>query len=181
MEVPTAVLALGHLQTKLRNDNVFGVTFFTTRVLFHAIMIVYLFTCYKTDPVWLYALGVYPLHLYWFYGWIQQQRRGGTVKRKIGNAVQEVSINGTPIMLTKDFFSESYQKTSPSKINTNKFGKVVVKKDDAKENESANADKRSKTPSSPKNFEPVVRHCRVAGDIHSVRSRKVLRRTTSVM
>ncbi|KAI3635780.1 hypothetical protein MIR68_006418 [Amoeboaphelidium protococcarum] len=98
MELPTLVLSLGHVWKSLRNDKIFGFTFFSTRILFHGCMI-YKFYNLKLPidgPWWLIVAGIYPLHLYWFNGWVRQQTRLVTkVKQQSGEALyQQKHISG---------------------------------------------------------------------------------------
>ena len=75
-ELPTIVLALGHLHKPWRNDLAFGSLFFTTRILFHSILIALIFISWPSQPgFWLIPISVVPLHFYWFGKWVRQQRR----------------------------------------------------------------------------------------------------------
>lgn len=75
LELPTFVLALGRLFKELRNDGVFGGMFFSTRIVYHAWMIWRFWEGYSVEGQWwLVVAGVYPLHWYWFKGWVRQQR-----------------------------------------------------------------------------------------------------------
>ncbi|KAI3633333.1 hypothetical protein MIR68_008280 [Amoeboaphelidium protococcarum] len=106
MELPTLVLSLGHVWKSLRNDKIFGFTFFSTRILFHGCMI-YKFYYLKLPidgPWWLIVAGIYPLHLYWFNGWVRQQTRLVTKvkqqsdetseQKQISCGQQKVLLNG---------------------------------------------------------------------------------------
>ncbi|ORX54125.1 hypothetical protein DM01DRAFT_1335979 [Hesseltinella vesiculosa] len=75
LETPTFFLALGSVHRPLRMDYVFASTFFLTRILFHAYMITSAFSALGLHPI-PFALSLFfPVHCFWFYGFIQQQRR----------------------------------------------------------------------------------------------------------
>lgn len=76
MELPTFVLSVGHIWKSLRNDMLFGLLFFSTRIIYHGAMLYQFYRNYPVEgPWWLIVAGVYPLHIYWFNGWINQQKR----------------------------------------------------------------------------------------------------------
>jgi len=68
-EIPTFVLSIGSFHRKYRNDTLFGITFFLTRILYHGI---FLYN-FKSDYFILFfgsvALG---LHVYWFRIWLRK-------------------------------------------------------------------------------------------------------------
>lgn len=68
LEVPTLILAIGSLAPNWRCDFLFAATFFCLRLVLHAYMIPELKRNHRVDSIWLVAVFVYPLHLYWFYG-----------------------------------------------------------------------------------------------------------------
>lgn len=68
-ELPTALLGIGCYDEKLRNDMLFGATFFLTRIMFH-IYITYKFR--NNTLVRIVGGGVIPLHMYWFYTWVKK-------------------------------------------------------------------------------------------------------------
>ncbi|KAI9478744.1 MAG: hypothetical protein EXX96DRAFT_258326 [Benjaminiella poitrasii] len=72
LELPTLILALGSMKEKLRCDILFAFTFFMLRLVFHACMIVALKKSHRLEILWLVAVAVFPLHIYWFYGIITQ-------------------------------------------------------------------------------------------------------------
>jgi hypothetical protein len=76
MEMPTFLMACGRLDSRLRSDWLFGLTFFLTRVLFFACLELSFFTD-RAPPVTLWPAGVpvLALHLFWFKAWISQQMR----------------------------------------------------------------------------------------------------------
>jgi len=78
MEIPTFVLGISSLYPQLRNNVMFAVTFFATRIVLHAVLA---FSYYSfenrlatTDgslvPAFILAL-IFPLHLTWFAGCIK--------------------------------------------------------------------------------------------------------------
>lgn len=68
-EFPTFLLSLGSFDSALRHDNWFGGIFFTTRILYHAIL-TYIFRSNKM--VLGFSLAALALHIYWFYGWFKK-------------------------------------------------------------------------------------------------------------
>ncbi|KAJ3115949.1 hypothetical protein HDU96_010811 [Phlyctochytrium bullatum] len=76
LEAPTLLMALGAIYKPLRNDKLFGGVFFATRLAFHVYLTLHLaFAAYPGTLTFLYPLGVLPLHVMWFNGWIKQQKR----------------------------------------------------------------------------------------------------------
>jgi len=65
-ELPTFLMSIGAFDISLRNDNLFGVSFFLTRIVYHFILVI----IFRQDKL-LFVLGglTLGLHLYWFYGW----------------------------------------------------------------------------------------------------------------
>lgn len=68
LEVPTLVLALGSLKQSWRCDFLFASSFFVLRLVMHAWMIHELKQHHRVQSLWMVAVVVFPLHLYWFYG-----------------------------------------------------------------------------------------------------------------
>lgn len=66
-ELPTLILSVGRFDSSLRDDNLFGVTFFLTRIVYH----IFLIWAFKDNSL-LFYLGssALMLHVYWFYLWI---------------------------------------------------------------------------------------------------------------
>ncbi|KAI9261424.1 hypothetical protein BDA99DRAFT_560302 [Phascolomyces articulosus] len=73
LELPTLCLSFGWVFPKLRHDYLFASLYVPTRIGFHAFMIKISWP-FKTEAV-AALLALFPLHLYWFYGFICQQRR----------------------------------------------------------------------------------------------------------
>ncbi|CEP20085.1 hypothetical protein [Parasitella parasitica] len=68
LELPTLVLAIGSMVHEWRSDFLFGSTFFVLRLVVHAWMTVALKKYHRIQFMWIVAVIVYPLHIYWFYG-----------------------------------------------------------------------------------------------------------------
>lgn len=68
-ELPTYLLALGSFDPMFRNDNWFGLTFFTTRIGYHSIL-TYIFR--HNNLMLGFSLAALALHIYWFYGWYKK-------------------------------------------------------------------------------------------------------------
>jgi hypothetical protein len=68
-EFPTIFLSSGNYNKSLRKDNIFGLTFFITRILYH----VYLTWKFKSNTMFL-ILGLLSLglHTYWFKNWFMK-------------------------------------------------------------------------------------------------------------
>ncbi|KAI8059672.1 hypothetical protein BDF21DRAFT_467400 [Thamnidium elegans] len=75
LEVPTFLLALGSIRTQLRRDYVFASAFVLTRILFHAYAIKCAWSMDPFGPVVNALSFFFPVHCYWFYGFIKQQLR----------------------------------------------------------------------------------------------------------
>jgi hypothetical protein len=68
LELPTLLLALGSFRDHWRCDLLFATTFFVLRLVFHAHMIIALKQRHRLEALWMVAVAIFPLHLYWFYG-----------------------------------------------------------------------------------------------------------------
>jgi hypothetical protein len=68
LELPTLILAAGSMVHEWRSDFLFGSTFFVLRLVAHAWMMVALKRYHRIQFMWIIALIIYPLHIYWFYG-----------------------------------------------------------------------------------------------------------------
>lgn len=65
-ELPTFIMAIGQFDTKFRNDNLFGATFFLTRILYHIFLT---WTFRHNTLILTLSLASLCLHLFWFKGW----------------------------------------------------------------------------------------------------------------
>jgi hypothetical protein len=72
-ELPTAILAWGHIAPHLRADNLFGATFFLTRITIPILACTY---GRFSNFVWSVMSIAITVHAYWFGRWIAS-RRGG--------------------------------------------------------------------------------------------------------
>lgn len=65
-ELPTFIMSIGQFDQKFRNDYLFGLTFFLTRILYH----IYLTWSFRHNTLILcISLAAFCLHVYWFKGW----------------------------------------------------------------------------------------------------------------
>ncbi|KAJ1962432.1 hypothetical protein GGI12_002653 [Dipsacomyces acuminosporus] len=74
-ELPTIILALGHINKEWRSELAFATTFFATRIALHLVFMIKFFKYSELRFLWKLMLLVFPMHLYWFYGAIRQQVR----------------------------------------------------------------------------------------------------------
>lgn len=65
-ELPTIILGIGSYDNDYRNDPLYGIVFFITRIFIH-LFFIYLFR-YNYTLVIIGSL-ILPLHIYWFYNW----------------------------------------------------------------------------------------------------------------
>lgn len=82
-ELPTFILSIGTFDSKYRNDNLFGASFFLTRIVYHIILI-YIFR--HNNLVFYISLVALILHLYWFYNWFKKYGLGKKDDKKTSNA-----------------------------------------------------------------------------------------------
>ena len=68
-ELPTLIMSLGSFDTRLRSDLLFGLTFFSTRIFYHVILL-YVF---RHNTMFFYlSLTALSLHTYWGYTWMKK-------------------------------------------------------------------------------------------------------------
>ena len=68
-ELPTFIMSIGSFDSNFRNDNLFGATFFLTRILYHFILTM----IFRKNKLLLgLSLAALGLHIYWFYGWYKK-------------------------------------------------------------------------------------------------------------
>jgi hypothetical protein len=72
IEVPTVILAWGHIAPTLRSDRLFGATFLATRIL---LPILVMLPMRLTNFVWSVIGIAITVHIYWFGRWIAAQQR----------------------------------------------------------------------------------------------------------
>ncbi|KAI8987726.1 hypothetical protein BDF20DRAFT_851910 [Mycotypha africana] len=75
LELPTLILALGSFRERWRCDLLFASTFFVLRLVFHSYMIFALKRNHRLEILWLLAVAVFPLHLFWFYGKVLYRKK----------------------------------------------------------------------------------------------------------
>ncbi|KAI8380279.1 hypothetical protein BD560DRAFT_444618 [Blakeslea trispora] len=75
LELPTFVLALGSVRSQLRRDYVFAAAFLLTRIIFHMYAMQCAWTMQSFGPVFIALSAFFPVHCFWFYGFIKQQIR----------------------------------------------------------------------------------------------------------
>ena len=85
LEVPTFILAVGHIWPQHRQDILFGFTFFCTRVLFHGFMLRILYDTRDISPlpVWQLAILSWCIHVGWFSKWCVSQYKRSFRKLKL--------------------------------------------------------------------------------------------------
>ncbi|PVU89511.1 hypothetical protein BB561_005306 [Smittium simulii] len=84
MELPTIVLAIGSINKALRKDWLFASCFFSTRLLLHIVLIYRFFSYFPNRLIWKLLVSSLPLHIYWFYCFVKQQKRLRS-KRKLAS------------------------------------------------------------------------------------------------
>ncbi|KAJ1953867.1 hypothetical protein EC988_002748, partial [Linderina pennispora] len=92
-ELPTIVLALGHMRKEWRSDILFALTFFLTRILMHVIMMVKFYRYSEFRFIWKLMLLVLPMHLYWFYGAVRQNLRKYRKTRLGGDSLLSATVD----------------------------------------------------------------------------------------
>lgn len=97
-ELPTFLLSIGSFDSKLRSDNLFGTTFFLTRILYHAIL-TYIFRENRT--VLGFSLAALGLHIYWFYGWFKKYGYKMFKKKEIKDCSRYYQKKSNKIKLKK--------------------------------------------------------------------------------
>lgn len=76
MEIPTFCMSLGTVFKAYRSDTVFGVTFFITRLVFNAYLIIRLANITNYEGyIWKICSFVLCVHIYWFYKWFNSYGR----------------------------------------------------------------------------------------------------------
>lgn len=65
-ELPTLIMSIGIFDKSLRNDKLFGISFFTTRLFYHGILA---YTFRHHSLFFYISLLTFGLHSYWFYNW----------------------------------------------------------------------------------------------------------------
>jgi len=72
-EIPTVILALGHLVPALRSDRLFGITYLLLRIGYHAVLFV---QAVHIRMTWLSIVVLtFVMHVYWFIEWVRSELR----------------------------------------------------------------------------------------------------------
>ncbi|KAL1918659.1 uncharacterized protein VTP21DRAFT_2681 [Calcarisporiella thermophila] len=82
LEMPTILLAVGHLDKRLRNDTLFAALFFVTRIVFHLCMTHAFYSSLPVRAVWKISAFFFPLHIHWFYKIVKLQIRLARERRE---------------------------------------------------------------------------------------------------
>lgn len=75
MELPTIVLATGHVWKAKRSDILFGVCFLVTRLVYHSWLIYQFYFKFPLSGWWMVVLGAFLLHCHWFGCWVRRMKR----------------------------------------------------------------------------------------------------------
>ena len=79
-EFPTFVRGIGSFDNKYRSNNLFGISFFVTRIVYH----IYLTYSFKHHSLLFYcSITALSLHIYWFYGWWNKYGKKTIKKSKL--------------------------------------------------------------------------------------------------
>ncbi|CAO3653613.1 unnamed protein product [Mucor hiemalis] len=95
LEIPTFLLALGSVRSQLRRDYLFATTFLLTRILFHAFAISSAWKLQAFGPIVNALSSFFPVHCFWFYGFIKQQIR--LAKKKNVLKASPISTQAAPV------------------------------------------------------------------------------------
>ncbi|KNC98379.1 uncharacterized protein SPPG_06086 [Spizellomyces punctatus DAOM BR117] len=110
LELPTLVMAIGRINKAWRSDALFGATFFTTRICLHIYFVYEIWRAWPDRQFYWFLLGVLPMHLLWFKGWVQQQIR--MRKEKLRKMVPSTTTACHPIQSIKPEAQVSAEVTS---------------------------------------------------------------------
>jgi hypothetical protein len=117
-ELPTFLLAIGSFDPRLRNDDLFGATFFTTRIAYH-IFLTWLFR--RHSLLFYCSLAALGLHCYWFSSWAQKYF---FPKSTVTDTTPKSTVTATPKSTVKGTRKSTVKGTRKSKIG---FKKIVSK------------------------------------------------------
>ncbi|SAM05481.1 hypothetical protein [Absidia glauca] len=117
LELPTVILAVGSMRARWRSDLLFASTFFALRLVYHAWMISAVKKEHRIESLWLVAVLVFPLHVYWFYGIVILQVK--RIRSAFSSPVMEVVTQDAkmPPLLHSDSGSSSSSSSSGSSSN----------------------------------------------------------------
>lgn len=100
MEIPTFLLALGRVDKRCRSDAAFGLTFLLTRILYLGFYIHRLMQDEERIVIWPVCVPAMVLHLFWFKGFIAQQRRLATPRSADAGATAAGGASGSAAVAT---------------------------------------------------------------------------------
>ncbi|SAM05358.1 hypothetical protein [Absidia glauca] len=107
MELPTFFLSVGSIHTPWRHDYLFAATFVATRIVFHGSCLVGAVRTFGiSSSITLALAAVLPVHIHWFVGFIEQQKR--LYRQKVAEQIKittempprrslEVELKGTAV------------------------------------------------------------------------------------
>ncbi|KAI8804444.1 hypothetical protein BJ742DRAFT_450856 [Cladochytrium replicatum] len=116
LELPTIPLSLGNINRQWKRDYTFGVLFFLTRIVFHSYVIVHCYHAFPATQLWMVTAIPFPLHLYWFRGWVNQMRRKAG-SRNSSPTKEELESTGTASSIplpTSDVLRSRIPRVDPS-------------------------------------------------------------------
>jgi hypothetical protein len=113
-ELPTFLLSIGSFDSSFRNDKLFGITFFITRIVYHIILTI-IFR--KNNTMFYLSLAALSLHIYWFYGWFMKYGKKILFKKKLSGELDK-----------HDKVSKSKNAKLLNKIKSPKTHKLLSKK-----------------------------------------------------
>eukprot|EP00842_Homolaphlyctis_polyrhiza_P006444 jgi/Hompol1/6800/HPOL_001204-RA len=97
LELPTIVLALGNIHRSFRSEYLFGFLFFVTRIVFHLVFAVRIYMSWPGYPVFLFfGLCTFPLHIVWFWRWVNRQIRIIRKKHSLSQLIVEAGATNPP-------------------------------------------------------------------------------------
>jgi hypothetical protein len=111
-ELPTFLLSIGSFDSSFRNDKLFGITFFMTRIFYHIILTI-IFR--KNNTMFYLSLAALLLHLYWFYGWCVKYGKKSLYKKKSVNNSINNSVNNSVNKLKNKSLDKSVKNKSVDK------------------------------------------------------------------
>jgi hypothetical protein len=84
LEYSSLFLASGTIWPSCRQDIAFGVSFFLTRIVYHFVMWIHLYTTRESSPLlfWPFALLPLGVHVFWWYKWLLSQLKKRKKEKK---------------------------------------------------------------------------------------------------
>jgi hypothetical protein len=117
MELPSFLMGIAQIHKPFRNDILFGISFFITRIVIHIAYIFYIaLISFRGTWIFIIPLLPLPLHIYWFYEWCVQQLR------KRHSDTEEDLSSSTTVNIRKESKATVEMSTPfPSITNENSF------------------------------------------------------------